>query len=48
MNVVITIPAYNEEDTLGRVISDIKKVMGKTKYKYNILVVDDGSKDKTY
>lgn len=45
MKVVITIPAYNEENTLGPVIDDIKQVMGK--YDYQILVVDDGSVDKT-
>lgn len=47
MEVIITIPAYNEEKTIGDVIRDIKKVMNSTKYKYKILVVDDGSKDKT-
>ncbi|KKR78799.1 MAG: Glycosyl transferase family 2 [Candidatus Nomurabacteria bacterium GW2011_GWA2_40_9] len=47
MRVVITIPAYNEERTIGKVISNIKEVMKKTKYSYRILVVDDGSKDKT-
>src|SRR3989338_2039261 len=47
MKVVITIPAYNEERTIGKVISNIKEVMKKTKYSYRILVVDDGSKDKT-
>tara|TARA_Y100000310_G_scaffold326101_1_gene390524 strand:+ start:702 stop:1583 length:882 start_codon:yes stop_codon:yes gene_type:complete len=47
MKVVITIPAYNEEKTLGKVIDDIKKVLEKTKYTYQILVVDDGSTDKT-
>jgi len=45
MKVVITIPAYNEEKTVGRVIADIKKVM--KGYKYQIIVIDDGSKDKT-
>ncbi len=46
-NVVITIPAYNEERTIDRVIKGIKLVMDKTNYKYKILVVDDGSKDRT-
>ncbi len=45
--IVITIPAYNEEKSIGRVINDIKKVMNTTKYKYKILIVDDGSKDQT-
>ena len=47
MRVVISIPAYNEEKTLGKVIKDIKKVMISTKYDYKILVLDDGSRDKT-
>jgi glycosyltransferase involved in cell wall biosynthesis len=47
MNVIISIPAYNEESTLGKVIKDVKKSMAPSKYKYKILVVDDGSKDKT-
>jgi glycosyltransferase involved in cell wall biosynthesis len=47
--VIITIPAFNEEKTIGKVINDIKKVMENSRYQYNylILVVDDGSSDKT-
>jgi len=47
MKVIIAIPAYNEENDLPRVIKEIKEVMGKTKYDYEIQVVDDGSKDRT-
>lgn len=47
MKVVITIPAYNEEKTIGRVVKDIKNVMQQTDYNYQIIVVNDGSKDKT-
>ena len=47
MKVIITIPAYNEEETIGKVVRDIKQAMSKTKYKHSILVVNDGSKDKT-
>jgi glycosyltransferase involved in cell wall biosynthesis len=47
MLVVITIPAYNEEKSISRVLDEIKSVMEKTKYKYKLLIVDDGSKDKT-
>ena len=47
MKVVITIPAYNEEKTITPVIRDIRRVMDKTDYEYQILVVDDGSVDKT-
>ena len=47
MKIIITIPAYNEESTIGTVIQDIKRVMNQTKYEYEIIVVDDGSTDRT-
>ena len=47
MRVVITIPAYNEEKTLGKIIKEIKEFMNKTNYNYQVLVLDDGSLDKT-
>ena len=45
--IIITIPAYNEEKTLPKVLAEIQEVMNKTPYHYQILVLDDGSKDKT-
>ncbi len=49
MKIIITLPAYNEEKTIGKVIKDIHTVMKPTehKHKYKVLVVDDGSKDRT-
>jgi len=47
MKIVITIPAYNEAKRIGKLISDIKAVMNSGRYDYKVLVVDDGSKDKT-
>lgn len=47
MKIVVTIPAYNEAKSIANVIRDIKKVMSENKYNFKILVVDDGSKDKT-
>ncbi|MDD5331699.1 MAG: glycosyltransferase family 2 protein [Candidatus Nanoarchaeia archaeon] len=47
MKVIISIPAYNEEKNLLDVIKEIKETMSKTKYNYSILVLDDGSRDKT-
>jgi len=38
MRVVITVPAYNEEKTIGRVISGIKEVMDSTKYSYQVMM----------
>lgn len=42
MSINIIIPAYNEEKTISKVIKDIRN----NGYK-NIIVIDDGSKDKT-
>ena len=36
------IPAHNEQKHIGMVIKEIKK------YIYNVVVIDDGSKDKTF
>jgi glycosyltransferase involved in cell wall biosynthesis len=47
MKVIITIPCFNEEKTIGKVIDEINKVMGVLSYDYQIIVVNDGSNDQT-
>jgi glycosyltransferase involved in cell wall biosynthesis len=47
MHVLISIPAYNEENTIGNVLQEIHAVMKKEKDSYSLVVVDDGSTDKT-
>jgi len=49
LKVVVTIPAYNEEDEIGNVIKNVRSVMDETKYCFNyiVLVVNDGSTDNT-
>ena len=47
MKIVVTIPAFNEEKSIREVIAKIKKVMSSNNYNYKVLVVDDGSNDKT-
>jgi len=47
MKIIITIPAYNEERTIGKIIEEINLVMKNTHYDYEILVVNDGSTDRT-
>jgi len=47
MRILISIPAYNEQRTIGEVINDIREVMDCLRYNYKILVLDDGSKDQT-
>ena len=41
----IVIPVYNEEDNIEKVLNDWKKILGKKKF--DIIVINDGSKDKT-
>lgn len=47
IDVSIVIPVYNEEKAIEKVISDIKEVLKETGWKYEIIVVDDGSTDET-
>ena len=47
MHVVVTIPAYNEARTIGKVIADIRAALDATNHRYSVLVVDDGSSDST-
>ena len=43
----VVIPAYNEEKTIGEVLSKTIQVMENFGNPYEIIVVDDGSTDKT-
>ncbi len=45
MKIVVAIPAYNEEKTIGQVISDISKTLDKKNHE--IIVINDGSSDST-
>ncbi len=47
MNLSIIIPVYNEEKILGEVLDNVKKLIALKNYEAEIIVVDDGSKDKT-
>lgn len=40
-------PAYNEGPVVGTVVDDLKKHLKDAVFDYQIVVVDDGSKDKT-
>lgn len=43
----VIIPAYNEEDQIAKTLLSIDHYLEKQNYDYEILVVNDGSKDKT-
>lgn len=47
MYLSVVIPAYNEEKRLPKTLIEIDKYLKKQKYVYEIIVVSDGSKDKT-
>ncbi len=46
-NLSVVIPAYNEEKTISKVITDIKSLLEEYGFKSEIIVVDDGSTDNT-
>jgi glycosyltransferase involved in cell wall biosynthesis len=41
--ILVVVPAFNEEDSIGRVVADVKRVVPSA----DVLVVDDGSEDGT-
>ncbi len=47
-NLYIVVPAYNEEKNIKTVIHDYLKIVNKIKNDSKLVIVDDGSKDKTY
>jgi 3-phosphoglycerate kinase len=47
MHLSVIIPAYNEEKTLDKNIREFNAYLAKQKYDYEIILVNDGSKDNT-
>jgi len=47
LDLTIVIPAYNEEARLGRTLQDILAYGRRTRRHFDIIVVDDGSRDGT-
>ena len=48
MDISILVPLYNEEESLPELISWIDKVCKKENYSFEVLLIDDGSKDKSW
>ncbi|MEQ8818859.1 MAG: glycosyltransferase family 2 protein [Sumerlaeia bacterium] len=47
VDVSVVLPCYNEEKAIPKVIGDIRAAMEGTRWKFEILAVDDKSKDRT-
>lgn len=47
LDLCLVIPAYNEENAAGPTVERVRAVLGNLPVSYEIIVVDDGSKDGT-
>lgn len=47
MHLSVIIPAYNEEQRLGRTLESVRSYLARQPYEYEIIVVNDGSTDGT-
>jgi len=48
MDISVVVPLYNEAESLPELCSWIAKVMAEHKFTYEVLLTDDGSKDKSW
>ena len=48
MNISVVIPLFNEEESLPELCAWIDKVMQANNYTYEVLLIDDGSKDNSW
>ncbi|MEN8839166.1 MAG: glycosyltransferase family 2 protein [Flavobacteriales bacterium] len=48
MDLSIVVPLYNEEESLPELISWIDRVCKKENYTFEVILIDDGSKDKSW
>lgn len=47
-DISIVVPLFNEEESLSELFTWIKKVMNKNDFSFEVVFVDDGSKDKSW
>src|SRR5437899_8990360 len=45
--VFVVLPAYNEEANIGPLLQRIETAMGEAALRFEVIVVDDGSRDRT-
>ena len=47
MNISVVIPAFNEEKRIGKTLNEVIEYLKKKKFRYEVIVIDDGSYDST-
>lgn len=48
LDISVVVPLYNEEESLPELMAWIKKVMDEHKFSYEVVMIDDGSKDNSW
>jgi glycosyltransferase involved in cell wall biosynthesis len=48
MDISVIVPAYNEDESLPELCSWIGRVMSDNKFSYEVIMIDDGSTDRTW
>lgn len=48
MDISVVVPLYNEEESISELVAWIVRVMNDNNYSYEIIMVDDGSKDNSW
>ena len=48
IDISIVVPLYNEEESLQELTQWIAQVMEENNFSYEVVLVDDGSKDKSW
>ena len=48
MDISVVVPLYNEEESLPELVAWIERVMSENRFRYEIVMVDDGSKDNSW
>lgn len=48
MDISVVVPLFNEEESLPELAAWIKRVMDKNRFSYEIMMIDDGSRDNSW
>ena len=48
MDISVVVPLYNEEESLPELSAWIERVMAANNFTYELIMVDDGSNDKSW